>query len=484
MFLPSKENPPMGWGQTLQTVSPLVLSMAQGLKSGQGATAYLGQGMAGMMALQERQKEKAANEKLDEMLGTFNVSPAERALLSTMDLGGKQQYLANLMQSRRTGGGGGGSGIDPAMWESIMGGQPSGAPSGAGMLSMGQPVTMGGQERGQLSFGLPEADTGAPLQGAAGMMGQPAPQAQPMPQQRPPMGSPASLSFGQMGQQPAPPDPMSEVRAIELRMEQALRLPPGKTRDAALSTLKARRDLALARAERAAPEGFDTDLANTYRDDLRSESSVANFNLVADGAKTIETLYKNPGAVSDYALAVAFAKIVDPGSVAREGEVNAVTSAGAAFPALARSLNNAIAGTGKMPEDMKAEIARLAARFYNDRAARALPVLQSYQTRVERQGIPFNEVWGGGDVTLYPEELINSIGAAPAIPEAPAPLPTEPAPLPARPAPVVMEGIGEITPERLDAAIQQLTPAQLERLGLMRDPEDKIDYLKRIGALK
>lgn len=248
-----------GLSGALQSASPLLLAMGQGLSSGQGVNAFMPQGMAGMMALQERQKEKAANDKLDEMLSTFNVSPAERALLSTMDLSGKQQYLANLMQSRRKGGGGG-SGIDPAMWQSIMGGdmaQPSATPSGAGMLSMGQPVTMGGQERGQLSFGLPEADTGAPLQGAAGMMGQSVPQQPAQPPQRPPMGSPASLSFGQMAQQPAQmpqTDPMAQIRQIEARMMQVSQLPPSKTTTAAMNALQARREILLAQAERNAPE--------------------------------------------------------------------------------------------------------------------------------------------------------------------------------------------------------------------------------------
>ena len=61
---------------------------------------------------------------------------------------------------------------------------------------------------------------------------------------------------------------------------------------------------------------------NTLRDDVRTD--LATFEVVKQGYNNITTFYTNPSGTSDYALAVAFAKILDPSSVAREGEVAAV----------------------------------------------------------------------------------------------------------------------------------------------------------------
>jgi hypothetical protein len=137
---------------------------------------------------------------------------------------------------------------------------------------------------------------------------------------------------------------------------------------------------------------------NTLRDDVRSETS--NFSIVQNGWKNLEAFYSNPGAVSDYALAVAFAKIVDPGSVAREGEVAAVASAGAKFPAYAQSLKNAFDGKGNMLPQMRQEIATLAREMYINSATQAQATIDNFKSLAERAGLPPEYVYMGNQISM------------------------------------------------------------------------------------
>lgn len=137
---------------------------------------------------------------------------------------------------------------------------------------------------------------------------------------------------------------------------------------------------------------------NTLRDDLRSQT--ATFDIVKSGYDNVQAFYSNPGAVSDYALAVGFAKIVDPGSVAREGEVAAVQNAGAMFPALAQSLRNAFDGSGRLTPEARNEIAKLAGQIYTNKARDTQATIQRFQELATRAGLPPDMLWMGGPITM------------------------------------------------------------------------------------
>lgn len=247
--------PKQGFGNALQAASPLLLAMGRGLSSGQGVNAYMPQGMAGMMALQERREEDQKADALSEAAANAGMSPTERALFDSMDLGGKQQFLGQLMAERRAAArrGGGGSGIDPNLWASMMGGEvPQQAPQGAAsMLSMGVPDTLGSPvaASGGLSMGQAEA-----------------PQQMPVPSQ-------GGLSFGQVAQMPqqAPQtDPLARVRQIEAKIMQISQLPPNKTTNAMLQRLTGTRDVLLAQAERSAPAAPNYDLVGSQVIDMNN----------------------------------------------------------------------------------------------------------------------------------------------------------------------------------------------------------------------
>lgn len=136
--------------------------------------------------------------------------------------------------------------------------------------------------------------------------------------------------------------------------------------------------------------------AGALRDDLNKE--LGDFGVVRSGYENISTFYNTPNAVSDYALAVAFAKILDPGSVAREGEVAAVQNAGAKVPALGQALKNAITGEGALTEEVRYQIAQLASQIYANKAAGAEGTIGRYRSAAEMAGLPFDLIYMGGEI--------------------------------------------------------------------------------------
>jgi uncharacterized protein YkwD len=140
--------------------------------------------------------------------------------------------------------------------------------------------------------------------------------------------------------------------------------------------------------------------ANTLRDDLNKE--LQTVNLVNEGAQTIQTLYENPGAISDYALVVAFAKIVDPGSVARNEEVQAVQNAAARLPAYMQQIQNAFTGDGSLTPEVKNEIMRLAAQMANKRIQSGNETIAGYKRTSDEMGVPWSWVRQGGEYEAVP----------------------------------------------------------------------------------
>ena len=135
--------------------------------------------------------------------------------------------------------------------------------------------------------------------------------------------------------------------------------------------------------------------AGALRDDLRSELQNLGWQSVNSGFRNIMSFYENPSAVSDYALAVAFAKVLDPGSVAREGEVAAVQSAGARIPALAQAFQNAITGEGSLTPQVRQQIAERARDIYAQQAADVTALINNYTQRAQGMNIPQDFIYFG-----------------------------------------------------------------------------------------
>lgn len=124
---------------------------------------------------------------------------------------------------------------------------------------------------------------------------------------------------------------------------------------------------------------------NSINDDLRAR--VKPFEEVRDGFQRIQTFFNSPSGVSDYALSVAFAKILDPGSVAREGEVAAVASAGGAINSFLRSTENFFSGKGALPAAVRAQIMNLATSSYQQQLEVAKQAIADAKSLATAAGI-------------------------------------------------------------------------------------------------
>lgn len=174
--------------------------------------------------------------------------------------------------------------------------------------------------------------------------------------------------------------------------ESMRRMQPANPLDA-INLQKAQLELQKMQGPQPTLTGDQLTALNTIRDDVRAE--LAPFDIVKQGYNNITTFYSNPSGTSDYALAVAFAKILDPGSVAREGEVSAVQNAGARIPALGQAMRNAITGEGALTPEVRQQIAELATQIYSERATSAQTTLQSYGELARQAGVPTEFIYSG-----------------------------------------------------------------------------------------
>ena len=122
--------------------------------------------------------------------------------------------------------------------------------------------------------------------------------------------------------------------------------------------------------------------ADGLRDDLAR--TLTDFDDIKSTHKKTAGFYFNPNAVSDYSLAVNYAKIVDPGTAAREGEVAAIAGAGSLSGAFRAALTNALMGTGKLSPQMRAQIYNSSLRIYEAELAPALAKINRYETASEK----------------------------------------------------------------------------------------------------
>jgi hypothetical protein len=110
---------------------------------------------------------------------------------------------------------------------------------------------------------------------------------------------------------------------------------------------------------------------------------------IQTGYLKIMQFYDNRDPIGDYSLAVGYAKMIDPGSVAREGEVNAVANSGSIPDTLKAQLLNAITGNGRLPQRVRAGIYNRAIEIFNTERLKALEIInetnKSWSVQVGRK---------------------------------------------------------------------------------------------------
>mgnify|MGYP007100952768 CR=1 FL=1 len=146
----------------------------------------------------------------------------------------------------------------------------------------------------------------------------------------------------------------------------------------------------------SAPEGLDPkDVASieaTIRDDVRAD--MGTYEQRRESQNIIEAAAKGEG-VSDVALVTAFAKVLDPTSVVREGEFATIQSASGVVPAMKQELINVLSGTKALDPKLKRDIIALATDIYNRSADTATTMLGNYHRIANRQGVNPDNIYAG-----------------------------------------------------------------------------------------
>ena len=123
-------------------------------------------------------------------------------------------------------------------------------------------------------------------------------------------------------------------------------------------------------------------LANTVRDDVTKATK--NFDLARDGFTRIKNFFDNPSQISDYSLAVAYVKILDPTSVAREGEVAAAANSAAMVDAFGVAVQKLFSDGAALPQNVRQAMLTNAENLYNFQADKANKYLGNVKERLDK----------------------------------------------------------------------------------------------------
>lgn len=155
---------------------------------------------------------------------------------------------------------------------------------------------------------------------------------------------------------------------------------------------------------------------NVLRDDLRNDLGV--FNDTQDAWNKISYLYEQKGGTSDYALTIAFAKILDPASVVRGEEQDAIANSGALAPAIKSQLISMLdSKTGSLPQYVKDQILNIAKNQYSTQLEDARGKFNHYQSLAKDYGLDPKYLYSGAmddpnvSVTELTPDIIASVKA-------------------------------------------------------------------------
>ena len=114
-----------------------------------------------------------------------------------------------------------------------------------------------------------------------------------------------------------------------------------------------------------------------YRSEI--EKLTKDFRDIQGGYQKIVKFYETKGSIGDYGLAVQFAKLIDPGSVAREGEVSAVQRSGSLSDRVKADIINTLNGMGNLPPRTRAGIYNRAIEIFNVERVKAVDIINKFK---------------------------------------------------------------------------------------------------------
>jgi len=149
------------------------------------------------------------------------------------------------------------------------------------------------------------------------------------------------------------------------------------------------------------------DMEDRTRNRLNQDLDRFGFFDVREGFNTVKEFYERPSGISDYALTIAFLKILDPGSVVRGEEVDALNRSTALAPALKAQMLNAITGEGLMTQETRNTIAQLAQSRYAVASEQANEIINQTRSVADNYGLNFDNVRVGISVPSPEIDMTN-----------------------------------------------------------------------------
>ncbi|WP_160119876.1 hypothetical protein [Rhodovarius lipocyclicus] len=174
-------------------------------------------------------------------------------------------------------------------------------------------------------------------------------------------------------------------------------------------------------------------------------------------------------AAADLDIVFAFAKMLDPTSVVREGEATNIVRTGGMFDQL-NAMVARVQGGARLSEDMRRDLLRQAESRFGIYADQYDALVNTYRTLAQENGLPADQIariTGGRreGTPSMPGGVVTPPGAsgAPAAPGAAVPSPQAPQPEPQRPASITRNSLRGMTTDQVRGLATQaegLTPEQ------------------------
>lgn len=213
-----------------------------------------------------------------------------------------------------------------------------------------------------------------------------------------------------------------------------------------------------------APTGpnIDVEGESALRKEYTGRADVKSFKEQADAFTRIRAAAEQPDAAGDLALIFNYMKLLDPGSVVREGEFATAQNA-AGIDERTRNVWNRLQSGERLSPEQRQEFVSRAGRIYESARTQNSNTERQYQDMAQQYG-------------LDPQRSVPDVSYQ--SPYAPQQTPVRPQTRPAE-----MQGGNPPTPEQLRAAISQLSPYDLQLMQSIPGAQAQVRFLRDKGLL-
>jgi hypothetical protein len=240
------------------------------------------------------------------------------------------------------------------------------------------------------------------------------------------------------------------------------------------------------------PAQADPEEIQKVRKEFSGLAPVKDFAAQSSAYGRIVAAARAPSAAGDLAMIFNYMKLLDPGSVVREGEfATAETAAG--VPDRVRNIYNRVLTGERLGDEQRFDFLDRAERIYSSAEQGFDGLYQQYAGIAQAAGMPLDQAlidfrYQGPRASDVLDERQQGAGVADdamrVLQGAPAAAPVATPPMQTPPRPVQLDDGRQYSPEQVSAAAAKLTPGQRATFERMTGLPDMIEYLRRVGALQ